>query len=311
MGKAAISLVGILAAVVLVAPGGALAREAVTLVYTNSLNGYLDYCHCKAEPNGGLVKRITEFASIRGAHRNALFFDTGDAFTYDPDPLGSKYIVRAMKLAGYDAMAPGDQEFASGADVFIGFAGELPFLCGNLQVQRGGRWITPLPGMRIMEKAGVKMAVIGTISQDAFKFYPESVKRSVRVLDQVSNLKKSIREAEGKGAKFIVLLSHSGHERDLELAGAIRGIDVIIGGHSQTLTKQPVKVGDTLVVQAGSNGAHIGILELTADNGNVVTYKNSFRRPDEFRPADDPRVRRLIVEYREELKKSSDAPRFK
>jgi 2',3'-cyclic-nucleotide 2'-phosphodiesterase (5'-nucleotidase family) len=72
-----------------------------------------------------------------------------------------------------------------------------------------------------------------------------------------------------------------------------------------------VKIGNALIVQAGSNGAHIGILELTVDRGRVISYRNSFRRPDEFRPADDPHIRGLINEYREKMKKDSGAVRFK
>lgn len=295
----------------LLLPDPAFSRDNLTLVYTNSLNGYLDFCHCKAEPNGGLVKRATEFASIRKSYQNILFLDTGDSFTYDPDPLGARYVSRAMAHIGYDAMVPGDQEFSIGVDEFMAAAKNLPFLCGNLQVNRGGRWTNPFQGYRMLDKAGIKTAIIGSLAPESFRFYPESVKRIVRVGEQMAELKRNVSEAEKKGASFIILLSHSGYERDLEIARTIKGIDVIIGGHSQTMIKNPVINNGALIVQAGSNGAHIGILELAVEQGKIVSYNNSFRRPDEFHPEDDPEVRRLITEYREKIKKEAAIPRFK
>ena len=35
-----------------------------------------------------------------------------------------------------------------------------------------------------------------------------------------------------KGAQVVVLLSHNGMDVDLKLAGRVRGIDAILGGHT-------------------------------------------------------------------------------
>lgn len=305
-----VKFLGMMAAVLLLG-NTAFSTDHLTIVYTNSLNGYLDYCHCASDPKGGLVKRASEFRSIKSKHRNILFLDTGDTLTYDPDPIGAAYLMKTMKYIGYDAMAPGDQEFSLGAGEFMALVKGMPFLCGNLQVKLQGKWTAPLPGYRIIERGGIKTAVIATIHKDTFRYYPESVKGSVKILDQSGELKKNIRDAAGRKTDFIILLSHSGHERDLELAGEFREIDVIVGGHSQTLVKNPVKIGGAVIVQAGANGAHIGILELELDRGKVVSFRNSFRRPDEYQPADDPQVRRLINEYKDRLKKETGSMRFK
>ncbi|MDZ7684858.1 MAG: hypothetical protein U5O39_07470 [Gammaproteobacteria bacterium] len=49
---------------------------------------------------------------------------------------------------------------------------------------------------------------------------------------------------------LLIALSHLGHEEDKQLARTVPGIDLIVGGHSHTLVEEPVRIGDTWVVQA-------------------------------------------------------------
>ncbi len=110
--------------------------------------------------------------------------------------------------------------------------------------------------------------------------------------------------------KFIILLSHSGYGVDKKLAGRFSDIDLIVGGHSQTLLRQPVKKEKTLIVQAGGNGARIGILRLKLRGGRIVSYKNRFLHPNDKWPADDPAVRRMINEYSKRLKNKYKGLKF-
>ena len=72
-------------------------------------------------------------------------------------------------------------------------------------------------------------------------------------------------------ADAVVLLSHNGMDVDLKLASRVRGIDVILGGHTHDAVPQPVAVtnagGMTLVTNAGSNGKFLGVLDLEIARG--------------------------------------------
>jgi sulfur-oxidizing protein SoxB len=61
---------------------------------------------------------------------------------------------------------------------------------------------------------------------------------------------------------------------DLKLAGRVRGIDVILGGHTHDGVPAPVAVrnagGRTLVTNAGSNGKFLGVLDLDVRDGKVA-----------------------------------------
>jgi 2',3'-cyclic-nucleotide 2'-phosphodiesterase (5'-nucleotidase family) len=59
-----------------------------------------------------------------------------------------------------------------------------------------------------------------------------------------------------------VALTHIGLRLDRELAAKLPEIDLIIGGHSHELLPQGERVGETLIVQAGSHGRYIGVVDV-------------------------------------------------
>jgi 2',3'-cyclic-nucleotide 2'-phosphodiesterase (5'-nucleotidase family) len=65
-----------------------------------------------------------------------------------------------------------------------------------------------------------------------------------------------------------------GLDEDREVASTVRGIDLIVGGHSHTEVKRPVVVGDTVIVQAGYYGQQLGVLKISVDaiSGKIVRY---------------------------------------
>jgi sulfur-oxidizing protein SoxB len=71
----------------------------------------------------------------------------------------------------------------------------------------------------------------------------------------------------------VLLLSHNGMDVDLKLASRVRGIDVILGGHTHDAVPRPTAVtnagGRTLVSNAGSNGKFLAVLDLDVRDGAV------------------------------------------
>jgi sulfur-oxidizing protein SoxB len=56
---------------------------------------------------------------------------------------------------------------------------------------------------------------------------------------------------------------------DLKLAARVRGIDAILGGHTHDAVPAPVRVGRTLVTNAGSNGKFLGVMDYEVSAGRV------------------------------------------
>ena len=70
----------------------------------------------------------------------------------------------------------------------------------------------------------------------------------------------------------MVLLSHNGFDVDRKLAGRVKGIDVILTGHTHDALPDVTKVGDTLLVAAGSHGKFLARLDLEISGKRIVNY---------------------------------------
>jgi 2',3'-cyclic-nucleotide 2'-phosphodiesterase (5'-nucleotidase family) len=128
----------------------------------------------------------------------------------------------------------------------------------------------------------LKIGIAGLVAKEDFLGENAKVARKylkeVQIEEEVTKAKQLMEDFNSQGVTLIVLLSHLGLDRDQELAKAVNGIDVIIGGDSHTAVQGPtgdyLRVGDTYIVQAGSKGKYLGRLDLqfrfTAANAKLI-----------------------------------------
>jgi S-sulfosulfanyl-L-cysteine sulfohydrolase len=223
-------------------------------------------------------------------------------------------MVEAANLLGIEAMT-GHWEFTYGEAALRSnlerFKGE--FLAQNVYLTEeaafnsartsdsaSGRVFKPA---MIREIGGYRIAVIG----QAFPYVPIAHPKRL-----TPDWTFGIRDAElqqlvdvlrsGDKVDAVVLLSHNGMDVDLKLASRVRGIDVILGGHTHDAIPQPIPVtnagGTTLVTNAGSNGKFLGVLDLDLARGRVsdVRYRllpvfSELLKPDETMAALIERIR--------------------
>ena len=202
-------------------------------------------------------------------------------------------MFKAMALAGYDAIAVGDQDL--NFDGFMTASGkkELPFVASNIALKNAnGR----LPGLaeKNVTAGEVRVRILSFTSAETFSFYPEEFAAQFDVKD----LKEALKS--GKNSDLLILLSHAGLEENKKIAAEFKEIDLIIGGHSQEITARPEKVGSTLIVQSGGNLETVGKIVLRFDGAHRLlgdaagsTYL-TLPLPDAL--PDDPRIAALIRE---------------
>ena len=158
----------------------------------------------------------------------------------------------------------------------------------------------------IKQSGKVKVAIISVLNPDIFALFPKSKMNDIEIRNYKEFLNRVVPEAR-KEANLVVVISHSGDDSDRQLAEEIPGIDVIIGGHTQTFHKEPLKIGTTLIVQAGENGHRVGVLDIEmANENNIASYKNSFVLLDKDVP-DDKEARALLDEYQAKLKEKAES----
>jgi 2',3'-cyclic-nucleotide 2'-phosphodiesterase (5'-nucleotidase family) len=94
---------------------------------------------------------------------------------------------------------------------------------------------------------------------------------------------------------------------DDDAARACPDLAVIVGAHSHITHEQPVKEGDTLIVQAGEYGKYLGQLDLTLDDesGRVLAHTYTLHSTDGVPP--DPTISATLDFVREEAARLLDA----
>jgi 5'-nucleotidase/UDP-sugar diphosphatase len=261
-----------------------------------SITGSDSTCNAEGETKGecfgGIARLKTAIdakrAEFKAAGANSVLLSAGDEFqgslyytTYK-----SKIISDFMNEMGFDAVATGNHEFDDGPAELAKFiaAANFPIIGGNFNVAMEPELAGKLPGTMILDVAGEKIGIVGTLAEDT----PEisSSGPNVKFESAVTYVRGAVEGLTASGITKIIVLSHIGYVPDQALAAAVSGIDVIVGGHSHTLlsnvadnaagpyptiVKSPDGV-DVAIVTANQYGKYIGDVKIVwDDNGNVTS----------------------------------------
>jgi len=230
---------------------------------------------------GGFAHLATLVKRLRASRPGALLLDGGDTWQGSATALWSRGqdMVDACKLLGVDMMTP-HWELTLGAErvqeiVKKDFAGKVEFLAQNVKTTDFGDPVFKAYALR--EINGVPVAVIG----QGFPYTPIANPRylipdwTMGIQDE--EMQKVVNEARGKGAQAVVVLSHNGMDVDLKMASRVTGIDAILGGHTHDGVPAPSIVknagGQTLVMNSGSNGKFLSVLDLDVRGGKVQGFR--------------------------------------
>jgi sulfur-oxidizing protein SoxB len=249
---------------------------------------------------GGLDRLATLIRAIRAERPGkVLLLDGGDTWQGSYTSLQSRGadMVGIMNALGVDAMTA-HWEFTYGAKRVEELVKQLrfPFLAGNVKEATWGDAV--FQPRAVFERGGLRIGVIG----QAFPYTPIANPRYM-IPDwsfgiEEEKLAANVAALRAEGVDLIVLLSHNGFDVDRKLAGRVRGIDVILTGHTHDALPEPVVVGNTLLVAAGSHGKFLARLDLDVSGKRIVNY--SFRLvpvlADAIAP--DPDVAALVREIR-------------
>ncbi len=255
-----------------IAPGGRLAHAFTYLDFEAAARRY--------GPMGGFAHLATLVKRVRAARPNALLLDGGDSWQGSATALWTRGVdmIGAQKLLGVDVMTA-HWEFTYGAErVQQAVEKELApieFVAQNVKTVDFEDPVFKPYTLRNLN--GVQVAIIG----QAFPYTPIAHPRYLIAQwsfgIQERHLQKQVDEARAKGAALVVLLSHNGMDVDLKLAGQVRGIDVILGGHTHDGVPAPTVVGNgggqTLVTNAGCNGKFLAVLDLDVRANRVAGYR--------------------------------------
>ena len=274
--------------VVAAAIAGACSDKAVdsnklVILHTNDTHSQIDP---GSDNLGGVMRRKAIIDSVRGAEKNVLLVDAGDAVqgTLYFYLYGGKVEQEVMNILGVETRILGNHEFDNGIDSLASVLkySDAEMLSANYDLSK-----TPLEGRfkpyTIKEYNGKRIGIIGLnldpngiISPDNFKGL-----EYLPIVATANLTAEKLKKDEKVDA--VIALTHIGYNPaglvgDSVLATNSRDIDIIIGGHSHDTIDPTTENGarrsrlknlegkDVLVVQTGKSGRNVGKIEINLDS---------------------------------------------
>lgn len=258
---------------------------SLTIMHTNDVHGHHEP---QRDGSGGAARQATVVQQIRDEVDNHLLLDGGDRFTgtlFHIQYRGQDS-VQIMNAIGYDAMALGNHEFDDGSEVLANFVSGLDFpaLSANIDFSEDPLLAGLIEPSVILEIGGEQVGIIGLTTPET-EILAKPSKTLVFAYNLIDVAQEQVDAMTAAGVNKIILLTHIGYGADLEVAQAVRGVDVVVGGHSNTflsntytgaLGEYPTVLESAsgepvLVVQASTKTIYLGRLDVEFDADGLLT----------------------------------------
>src|SRR3989338_3831716 len=205
---------------------------ALTLVYTSNVLGEVEPCGCVYRPMWGLSRKKKLIDQERAQQKKLLVLDSGDLFfsaRFAPEHLRKQwelqadFIVDQFNFIETDAISVGELDLALGVETLKKLEAKSKFSWVNSNLVDATTQKPIFTPSIVKEVGNLKVGIFGLMG-----VHPDSPE--ITMLDPETTAQKIVKKLSGE-AQFIILLSHQGWAKDIELAKKVLGIDVIISGH--------------------------------------------------------------------------------
>jgi 2',3'-cyclic-nucleotide 2'-phosphodiesterase (5'-nucleotidase family) len=289
--------------------------ETVTLrfLHTNDIHAQLTPHTVDGVKSGGMAYLASQVKKERAGMEDRTFLvDSGDCLsgTNVSALLGGEPMVKIMNAMGYDYVILGNHDFDFKYEGLANSLNQASFLTlvTNVFDDRTSELFRSNPSgcasVGIREIDGVKVGILGFSTNDTYLTQDRSTLRDLHIEDPVEKAQRAIYFLKMQGADVIVGISHLGLEEDRKLAEQISGLDIIFSGHTHDATAEPVKAGNTLIVQEGCQGSHLGAMDISYNRKTKQIEKTQFRQipidPSKIEP--DNEIEELVSNYQKQVR---------
>jgi len=273
----------------------------ITILHTNDMHSHIHpFKSGRNKGLGGMAQRAGLINSIREKEEHVLLLDAGDIFQGTPyfNFYSGELEFKLMSKMKYDAATLGNHDFDNGLK---GLKNQLPhanfpFLIANYDFSKT-ILKDQFKAYKIFNKGGVKIGVFGIGIELAGlvpkKLYKETIyKDPVKTANHYASLLK-----EKKKCNLVICISHLGLKyktnkmSDMQLAAQTENINLIIGGHTHTFLKEPIRTlniknKEVLINQVGWAGINLGKIDFNfSENGEEkkVSGRSIFIKNNQIR----------------------------
>ncbi len=262
----------------------------VTLLHTNDIESVYEPVDAFWNPNisriGGIPYLATLIKEVRAQEETSFLLDAGDIFTGSlAKKTKGKLSFDLYSAMGYDAITLGNHEFEYGWETLKQNMprAAYPVLNANIKFeQNNAPFAQPYT---IIERNGIRIGVIGVMGVDAFYNTMWKGNRKGLTVDDPTEVTQFWVDKIRDEVDMVVVLTHQnktapmqtdkeadpevqrGFDEDYEMAGKLKGVDVIFGGHSDHGLWKPVvhpKTG-TLIGLTFGQGKYLGYTKFVVD----------------------------------------------
>ena len=268
----------------LAAEGG---ETHLTIIGTSDTHGNIwgySYEDMAESSKDGLARVSTYVKEVRAENPNTILVDAGDTIqgTIMTDDLYSKDttdhpVPAALDYMQYDAWTLGNHEFNFGVDTLQSIIEQtdVPVLAANVK-NADGTYLTGA-GYTIVERGGVKVAIIGVTTPNIPRW--DGTKQGVSDLtfEPMADAVAACIDEIGDEADVILVSTHAGMEAEYSTDGSDAAqtildkcpeVDVLQLGHTHTtyINNEKIPVGE-----AKNNAVEVVRYDLTLDANKEIT----------------------------------------
>jgi len=263
-----------------------MSTKKITVMQMNDLHGYMephpelfwDGAGAIFKEAGGLARIATIIEEARIHNRGGVIaLDNGDTIhgTYPVVESKGGSIQQILNNLAFDAWTA-HWDFAYDVPYLNRFTGGLdyPLLAINCYNLDNGE-LTFQP-YRIIDRKGIRVAVIGIAATIVDKVMPEGFHTGVRMTlgeDELREWVEYVRDEER--AQLVIVLSHLGYPQELKMLSRVDDIDVFLSGHTHNRVRKASIVNNAVIIQSGCHGSFIGKIDLNlSSDGKVKDFEH-------------------------------------
>ena len=258
--------------------------KTITILHTNDIHASFiphEAFWMRENPKplvGGFNELSFVVDSLRRIKPTTLLLDAGDVMTGNPiteytyNGADGGALFEMMNRIGYEAWTPGNHDF----DISVANLRKLtdiakfPTVSANI-LDTLNQFPVNNKEYIIIKKNGLKIGIIGIMSDDFYNLVNQQSSAGIKILPSIETVKRLITLLNPQ-TDLLIALTHEGVDADSILAMNVKGLDLIVGGHSHTRLKHPKIVNGVLIVQTGSNLENLGVLDLNVEKHHIVSY---------------------------------------
>ncbi|XP_057320781.1 protein 5NUC-like [Microplitis mediator] len=261
--------------------------EEVSALSTRCLPSYAESGKCY----GGFARIATLVRKAKNSTIPTLFLNAGDTYQGTVYYTVHKWriVSKFLNLLKPDAISLGNHEFDDGPEGLVPFinAAEFPIVTSNLDLTGEPELAaaTKLSNSTVITVDGRRVGIIGYLTPETKVI---SSPGKVVFLDEVETVRREVNKLQADNVTIIIALGHSGFGADKKIAAEVDGVDLVIGGHTNTFLysgrKPDLEVPEGLypteviqkngrkvyVVQAYAYTKYLGNLSITFDAAGEI-----------------------------------------